>query len=95
MKRLALSEQTATGGSQRENSIAVARANYNSAASANQKAAADYKNAQALFSQGAITKEALDQAKVKADSAANALRRAELSSRARKAQRPRVPRSSM
>lgn len=77
MKRLALSEQKATGGSQRENSIAVARANYNSAASANQKASADYKNAQTLYSQGAITKDALDQARLKADSAANALSAAE------------------
>jgi len=77
MKRLALSEQKTSGGSQKENSIAVARANYNSAASTSQKAAADYKNAQSLYSQGAITKDALDQAKVKADAAANALAAAE------------------
>lgn len=73
MKKLALSEQEVSAGSQRENSIAVARASYDSALSANQKAAQDYKNAQTLYSQGAITKDALDQAKVKADSAANAL----------------------
>jgi HlyD family secretion protein len=73
MKKLALSEQEVAAGSQRANNIAIARSNYDSAASANQKAAQDYKNAQTLYSQGAITKDALDQAKVKADSAANAL----------------------
>ncbi|HWQ78583.1 MAG TPA: HlyD family efflux transporter periplasmic adaptor subunit [Anaerovoracaceae bacterium] len=73
MKKLALSEQEGSAGSQRANSISIARSNYDSAASASQKASADYKNAQTLYSQGAITKDALDQAKVKSDSAANAL----------------------
>ena len=73
MKKLALSEQEGSAGTQRANSISIAQSNYNSAASASQKASADYKNAQTLYSQGAITKDALDQAKVKADSAANAV----------------------
>lgn len=73
-KKLALSEQdTGSGGSQAANSVSIAQANYNSAASASQKAALDYKNAQSLYSQGAITKDALDMAKVKYDSAASAL----------------------
>jgi HlyD family secretion protein len=74
-KKLALSElEVGTGSdSQAENSISIARSNYNSALSASQKAAQDYKNAQALYNQGAIAKDALDQAKVKADSAANTL----------------------
>ncbi|HML35814.1 MAG TPA: HlyD family efflux transporter periplasmic adaptor subunit [Bacillota bacterium] len=73
-KKLALSEQDAgSGGSQAANSVSIAQANYNSAASSSQKAALDYKNAQSLYSQGAITKDALDMAKVKYDSAASVL----------------------
>lgn len=73
-KKVALADQeVGTGKSQKENSISVAQSAYNSAVSSNQKAALDYKNAQSLFNQGAITKDALDLAKVKADSAANAV----------------------
>lgn len=73
-KKLALSElQVGTGDTQAENSISIAQANYNSAATNSQKAATDYQNAQSLYNQGAISKDALDQAKVRADSAASAL----------------------
>ena len=73
-KKLALSElEVGPGNTQAENSISVAQSSYNSAASANQKAALDYQNALSLYKQGAIPKDSLDQAKVKADSAANAL----------------------
>lgn len=73
-KKLALSELEVNGDdTQAENSIAIAQSGYNSALSSNQKAALDYKNAQALYNQGAISKDALDLAKVKADAAANAL----------------------
>ncbi len=73
-KKIALSElEVGSGDTQAENSISIAQANYNSAVSSSQKAALDYKNAQALYDQGAISKDALDLAKVKADSAANAL----------------------
>lgn len=73
-KKLALSElQVGSGDTQAQNSVAIAQANYNSAASNSQKAAMDYHNAQSLFNQGAISKDALDLARVKADSAASAL----------------------
>ena len=73
-KKLALSElQVGAGDTQAENSVSIAQANYSSAASNSQKAAMDYRNAQSLYNQGAISKDALDLAKVKADSAANAL----------------------
>lgn len=73
-KKLALSElEVGSGDSQAENSISIAQSNYNSAASSSQKASLDYKNAQTLYNQGAIPKDVLDLAKVKADSAANAL----------------------
>lgn len=74
-KKLALSELEVGTGSdtQAENSISIAQSNYNSAASSSRKASLDYKNAQSLYSQGAIPKDALDLAKVKADAAANAL----------------------
>ena len=72
--KLALSElEVGSGDSQAENSISIAQSNYNSAASSSQKASLDYKNAQTLYNQGAISKDILDLAKVKADSAANAL----------------------
>jgi HlyD family secretion protein len=74
MKRLALSELTAgSGKNQRENSLSIARAAYNTARSASQKALADYENARSLYSEGAITKDALDRAQVAADSAADAM----------------------
>lgn len=69
--RIALSEQESKNGSKAANSISVARANYNSALSANQKAALDYQHAQELYSQGAITKDVLNQSKVAADAASN------------------------
>ena len=73
-KNVALSDlEVGAGKSQKANSISVAQSAYNSAVSSNQKAALDYKNALSLFNQGAITKDALDLAKVKADSAANAV----------------------
>ena len=73
-KKLAYSElQVGEGGTQAQNSVSIAEANYSSAASNSQKAALDYKNAQSLYNQGAIPKDSLDLAKVKADSAANAL----------------------
>ena len=73
-KNVTLADQEiGAGKSQKANSISVAQSAYNSAVSSNQKAALDYKNAQSLFNQGAITKDALDLAKVKADSAANAV----------------------
>lgn len=73
-KKLALSElQVGSGDTQAQNSVSIAQANYSSAASNSQKAAMDYRNAQSLFSQGAISKDALDLARVKADSAASAL----------------------
>lgn len=55
------------------NSISIARYNYNSAVSANTKAVQDYQNAKELYAQGAITKDALNLAKVAADTAANAV----------------------
>jgi len=73
-KKLSLADLTVgSKESQAENSIAIAQSNYNSAASSNQKAATDYNNALSLYNQGAISKDALDLAKVKADSAANAV----------------------
>lgn len=73
-KKLALSElQLGSGDTQAENSVSIAQANYNSASVNSQKAATDYKNAQSLYNQGAISKDALDLAKVKSDSAASAL----------------------
>lgn len=73
-KKLALAELgTGSGDTQAENSISIAQANYNSAAANSQKAALDYQNAQSLYNQGAVSKDALDLAKVKADSAANSL----------------------
>jgi len=73
-KKLALADlKVDSGDTQAENSISIAQANYNSAASASRKASLDYENAQSLYNQGAISKDALDLAKVKADSAANAL----------------------
>ena len=73
-KKIALAElQVGDGDTQAENSVNIAQANYNSASSSNQKAAQDYKNAQSLFHQGAISQDTLDLAKVKADAAANSL----------------------
>lgn len=73
-KKLALSELEVGGGnSLAENSISIAQSSYSSAVSSSEKAALDYKNAQSLFNQGAASKDTLDLAKVKADSAANAL----------------------
>lgn len=74
-KKLALSDQKigVGGNSQADNEISIAQANYNSALSNSQKASSDYKNAQELYEQGAIPKDALDMAKVKADEASNAL----------------------
>lgn len=74
-KKLAHAElEVGTGGNtQAENSISIAQSNYNSAASSSQKASLDYKNALSLYGQGAISKDALDLAKVKSDAAANAL----------------------
>ncbi|MDD3169027.1 MAG: HlyD family efflux transporter periplasmic adaptor subunit [Eubacteriales bacterium] len=74
-KKLAFSELEVGTGSdtQAENSISIAQANYNSAASSSQKASLDYRTAQSLYNQGAIPKDLLDQAKVKADASGNAL----------------------
>lgn len=73
-KNLAYSElQADAGGTQARNSISIAQASYNSAASANQKASQDYQNTLSLYNQGAVSKDVLDKTKVAADSAANAL----------------------
>lgn len=73
-KKLALSElKVGSGDTQAENSISIAQSSYNSAASNNAKAANDYRNAQSLYNQGAISRDVLDQAKVNADSTSNAL----------------------
>ncbi len=73
-KKLALSElQLGAGDTQADNSVSIAQSSYNSAASASQKASLDYKNALALYNQGAISKDTLELAKVKADSAAGAV----------------------
>ncbi len=70
--QIALADLDVSGGkNQAENTISIAQSSYNSAVSANQKAALDYQNAQSLYSQGAITKDALDKAKVAADAAAS------------------------
>jgi HlyD family secretion protein len=72
-KRIALSDLETKSGTQTANSISIARSNYNSTVTSNEKAARDYQNAQELYAQGAITKEVLDQSKVAADAAANAV----------------------
>lgn len=74
-KRLALSQEDGGTGSytQGDTTYMVAQSNYQSAASAYQKAAQDYRNAQVLYEQGAISKDALDQAKVRNDGAAASL----------------------
>lgn len=72
-KKVALSEQQTGGKSQMQNSISAAQASYNSAVSANGKAAQDYQNAQTLYNQGVLPKDSLDAAKVKADAASNAV----------------------
>lgn len=73
-KKLALAElQTGSGNTQVESSISIAQSQYQSAVSANQKAEQDYSDAQSLYDQGAIPKDALDLAKVARDAAANAL----------------------
>lgn len=73
-KKIALADLNISASeSQAQNSISVAQSAYSSAVSSNQKAASDYKNAQALFNQGAVSQDALDLAKVNADSAANAV----------------------
>ena len=74
-KKKAAADLTIGSGSNSlaESSFSIAQSNYNSAASSSQKASQDYKNAQALYAQGAIPKDSLDQAKLKADAAANAL----------------------
>lgn len=67
-------EQGGTGVStQAETNLAVTEANYNSALSARQKASQDYRNAQTLYQQGAISKDVLEQAKVRADAASSTL----------------------
>lgn len=60
------------GKTQAENSISIAQANYNSANAAYSKAYDDYTKALDLHNEGAISKDALDNAKLKADSASNA-----------------------
>lgn len=65
--------QSSSNTSQAENSIAIATANYNSANSAYIKASSDYKNTLSLYNEGAISKDALDLAKLKSDSASNAV----------------------
>lgn len=73
-KKLALTELEVGGkNSLAENNLSIAQSNYNSAVSSSEKAALDYRNAQSLYNQGALPKDALDLAKVKADSAANAM----------------------
>lgn len=75
-KKLALADiqvgLSDTENSQAENSISIAQSNYNSANAANNKASQDYNNSLILYNQGAIAKEALDSAKLKANSASNA-----------------------
>lgn len=67
-------EQGGTGvRTQAETNLAVTEANYNSALSASQKAGQDYRDAQTLYQQGAISKDVLEQAKVRADAASSAL----------------------
>lgn len=73
-KKLSLSElQLGTADTQAENSVNIAQANYKSAASSSQKASQDYDKAKALFNQGAISQDALDSARVKADTASSTL----------------------
>jgi HlyD family secretion protein len=73
-KKLALSQlQIGSGSTQANNSVDIAQANYSSASSSSRKAAQDYQKAQSLFDQGAISQDALDSAKVKADTASSAL----------------------
>lgn len=72
-KKIALADLASKTGTNTANSIAIARSNYNSAVSANEKASLDYENAQNLYTQGAITKDALDRVKVAADAASNAV----------------------
>ena len=73
-KKLALSElQIGSGSTQADNSVDIAQANYSSASSNSRKATQDYRNAQSLFDQGAISQDALDSAKVKADAASSTL----------------------
>jgi Multidrug resistance efflux pump len=74
-KKLALSdlEVKGNGDNLAQNSVSIAKANYNSAKSAYDKAYSDYQNALKLESEGAIPKDTLDNAKLKSDSAANAL----------------------
>lgn len=74
-KKLALADLEVGSGkdSQAENKISIAQSNYNSAASSSRKASLDYKNALTLYREGAISKDVLDLAKVKADASANAL----------------------
>lgn len=70
-KRLALSQEEGGTGSytQADTHYMVAQSNYQSALSTYQKASRDYRNAQVLYEQGAIAKDVLDQAKVRADGA--------------------------
>jgi len=72
-KKIALTDLESKTGTKTANSISIARSNYNSAVSANEKAALDYENARDLYTQGAITKDALDRVKVAADAAYNAV----------------------
>ena len=74
-KKLALAEaQLGVGGNtQAANNLAVAQAAQKSAEAAYAKADQDYQHALELYQEGAIAKDSLDSAKLKADTAANAL----------------------
>jgi len=72
-EKTALEDLTVGTESQAKNSITIAKSNYNTAVSSNEKASQDYQNAQSLYNQGAISKDVLDKAKVAADSAINAV----------------------
>ncbi len=72
-QKLALTDLKVNGDSQADNNIAIAQANYSSAKSTSDKAAADYENVLSLYNEGAVSKDTLDSAKLNADSRANAL----------------------
>jgi HlyD family secretion protein len=74
-KKLALSEAQlgVSGSTQAENSVIVAKAEYNRAEAAYQKAYQDYQNALTLYNEGAISKDDLNNSKLKSDSASYSL----------------------
>lgn len=61
------------GSTQAERNLAIAQATYNSALANFNKAEKDFQNAATLFQEGAISKDALDNARLKADNAKDTL----------------------